>query len=192
MRFVIALALVISLVAAGCGDSNSDEPPKPAKYPRNIDPTIAALTALKVEVAASKTAGPEPVVTHFTGSAPKASGDVLYRWDFDDGTFSTARDVTHRFDKPGYYFVRLDVRDSKGNAGQQVGLIGVWTKTEWANGAGQIPGVTSTRLTKRKVSKRQRDATERTNARHDEIVRKARAAARAQIRAEAARTKGQS
>ncbi len=37
----------------------------------------------------------------------EATGPVMYRWDFDDGTTATGATVTHRFEQPGNYTLTL-------------------------------------------------------------------------------------
>ena len=46
--------------------------------------------------------------------APANNPVVTYSWDFGDGATATGRTVTHAFNGPGNYFVRLTITDSLG------------------------------------------------------------------------------
>ncbi|QQL45260.1 LamG-like jellyroll fold domain-containing protein [Sulfuriroseicoccus oceanibius] len=55
--------------------------------------------------------------TSFTGSAHSAAGDVRFVWDFGDGATSAESSdaaVTHTYDEPGHYTVRMIASDRLG------------------------------------------------------------------------------
>ena len=123
---------------------------------------------------ADRFAGPTPLVSRFTAGAKNASGDVIYRWRFDDGTTSREQNPTHTFKRAGYYTVILDARDESGNNDRHTFLLGAWPQKQWAE-AQRTP------LTKQGALKAQRLQQRRTDARHEEIRRVVRARARQQI-----------
>src|SRR3954449_12514388 len=87
----VAVLLTGALVASGCG--GDDNGGGKGKF---------AVTG-KVD----HYAGPTPLVVRLSATSKHADGDVIYRWRFDDGTSSTNPNVTHKFDKAGYYQVIL-------------------------------------------------------------------------------------
>jgi len=123
---------------------------------------------------ADRFAGPTPLISRFTANAKNASGDVIYRWRFDDGTTSEEQNPTHTFKRAGYYTVILDARDESGNNDRQTFLLGVWPPQQWAE-AQRTP------LTKEGALKAQRVQQRRTDARHEELRRTLRERARQQI-----------
>lgn len=53
---------------------------------------------------------------------------VAYKWYFPDGTMTSGEDISHKFEKPGNYNVRLEVVDNSGaidSIGQSIKLIAV-------------------------------------------------------------------
>lgn len=49
------------------------------------------------------------------GNSYDADGQIVsYVWTFGDGTTGTGRDVSHRYEQPGTYFVQLTVTDTQG------------------------------------------------------------------------------
>jgi len=123
---------------------------------------------------ADRFAGPTPLISRFTANAKNASGDVIYRWRFDDGTTSEEQNPTHTFKRAGYYTVILDARDESGNNDRQTFLLGVWPQQQWAE-AQRTP------LTKSGALQAQRVQQRRTDARHEELRRALRERARQQI-----------
>jgi hypothetical protein len=123
---------------------------------------------------ADRFAGPTPLISRFTADSKNASGDVIYRWRFDDGTTSEEQNPTHTFKRAGYYTVILDARDENGNNDRQTFLLGVWPPEQWAT-AQRTP------LTKRGALQAQRVQQRRTDQRHLEIRRQLRERAREQI-----------
>jgi hypothetical protein len=123
---------------------------------------------------ADRFAGPTPLISRFTADAKNASGDVIYRWRFDDGTVSQQQNPTHTFKRAGYYTVILDARDESGNNDRQTFLLGAWPQKQWAD-AQRTP------LTKKGALQAQRVQQRRTDARHADIRRALRERARQQI-----------
>lgn len=123
---------------------------------------------------ADRFAGPTPLVSRFSADAKNASGDVIYRWRFDDGTTSEEQNPTHTFKRAGYYTVILDARDESGNNDRQTFLLGAWPPQQWAE-AQRSP------LTKKGALQAQRVQQRRTDARQAEIRRALRRRAREQI-----------
>lgn len=59
----------------------------------------------------------EPVAGQSVQFTDTSTGEPTnWQWDFDDGTFSEARNPTHRFDESGSYEVRLTVENSAGDS----------------------------------------------------------------------------
>lgn len=54
-----------------------------------------------------------PSLVSFTNTS--GGNQVSYRWDFDDGSTSTAHSPMHLFSAPGYYDVQLRVTDNNGD-----------------------------------------------------------------------------
>jgi hypothetical protein len=115
MLFVIlALAAGVAVVSRGGGDDDKRRAP------------------FDLEADVSRYAGPTPLVTRFRAAARNATGEVIYRWRFDDGTTSVLQNPTHRFAWAGYYKVILDARDEAGNKKRLTFLLGAWPPKEWA------------------------------------------------------------
>ena len=123
---------------------------------------------------ADRFAGPTPLISRFTANAKNPTGDVIYRWRFDDGTTSEEQNPTHTFKRAGYYTVILDARDESGNNDRQTFLLGAWPPKQWAD-AQRTP------LTKKGALQAQRVQQRRTDARYAEIRRVLRERARQQI-----------
>jgi glucose/arabinose dehydrogenase len=62
--------------------------------------------------------GPAPLEVSFSsaGSADPEGQPLTYRWDFGDGTSSTAADPTHTYGESGRYTARLTTSDGNGDA----------------------------------------------------------------------------
>ncbi len=68
-------------------------------------------------LAATPTSGWPPLTVTFDGSAsfdPEGEEIVRYEWDFGDGRTSQGQRVSHTFQEPGVYEVRLTVTDRDG------------------------------------------------------------------------------
>jgi PKD domain len=151
--------LALALVGAGCGgDDNKD----------------GGGGELSLSVDADRFAGPTPLNVKFTAKPKNTTGDVHYRWRFDDGTQSEDPSPTHSFPRPGYYTVIVDVRDESGNNTRQSLLLGAWPPKQWA--------LAQTKpLTKKGAVRTQKVQQARTNARHRDLREKL----RQQLQAEA-------
>jgi hypothetical protein len=122
---------------------------------------------LSLSVDAERFAGPTPLNTKFAAKPKDAQGEVLYRWRFDDGTFSEEQNPAHTFPRAGYYTVIVDARDESGNNTRQSLLLGAWPPKQWA--------AAQTRpLTKKGAIRTQKIQQKRTDARYRDLARKVR------------------
>jgi len=85
------------------------------------DPDAVVVTVVQNQpptavAAATPTSGPAPLQVHFDGTASSdpESGELVYDWDFDDGTFGPGATPLHTYDLPGTYFAVLTVWDERG------------------------------------------------------------------------------
>jgi PKD domain-containing protein len=74
--------------------------------------------------------GPVPLKVKFSVEPFKASGDVRYRWRFDDGTTSKEQNPVHTFTKPGYYQVIVLAEDNKTSDAWNL-VLSAWPKSVW-------------------------------------------------------------
>ncbi|MEU4624909.1 PQQ-dependent sugar dehydrogenase [Actinoplanes sp. NPDC023801] len=76
---------------------------------------------------ADKKSGQAPLTVQFSsaGSSDPEGGALTYRWDFGDGTSSTAANPSHTFTSNGAYDVKLTVTDPQGATGTGNVRIGV-------------------------------------------------------------------
>jgi len=72
---------------------------------------------LNVLITANPRNGKAPLKVDFTSTVTGGSGIYSYRWEFDDGIISTARNPTHTYRNNGRYAVRFYVTDSQGRTG---------------------------------------------------------------------------
>jgi large repetitive protein len=77
-----------------------------------------AVTRVSANFPPTANAGPEVraclgETTSFDASASTASGNPTYKWDFGDGGLGEGQTVTHTYEQPGNYRVRLTVDDGK-------------------------------------------------------------------------------
>ena len=138
--------LALALIGAGCGGDDNKK----------------STGELKLDVDADRFAGPTPLNVKFSAKAKNTTGDVLYRWRFDDGTQSEDQTPSHSFPRPGYYTVIVDVRDESGNNTRQSLLLGAWPPRQWAE-AQTKP------LTKKGAVRTQKIQQGRTDARHRDL-----------------------
>ncbi|HRK07975.1 MAG TPA: PKD domain-containing protein [Pseudobdellovibrionaceae bacterium] len=72
-----------------------------------------------------------PATLNFDASASSdPDGDtslLIYRWNFGDGETGTGRTITHTFQDPGEYTVRLSVIDEKRGVGVQNRIVFAWS-----------------------------------------------------------------
>jgi hypothetical protein len=139
--------LALALIGAGCGgDDNKKE----------------AGGELSLSVDADRFAGPTPLKVNFSAKPKNTTGEVHYRWRFDDGTQSDDPSPSHAFPRAGYYTVIVDVRDESGNNTRQSLLLGAWPPRQWAL-AQTKPLTKKSALTTQKVQQA------RTDARHKDL-----------------------
>jgi hypothetical protein len=120
--FVPLILLAFALWSAGCGGNGDERGEK-----RDPNPEIKGF---HVAPNANRFAGPAPLRVRFTADDFKASGNVEYRWRFDDGTTSREQNPTHTF-KAGTYNVELHARDERASDSWNV-VIGSWPPDVWA------------------------------------------------------------
>lgn len=97
---------------------------------------LSTIRFFEGRIEASPIGGDAAMAFEFDASAAVAvdpESDYEYRWDWeDDGVWdtgwSTDTAVTHSFDEPGVYSVRLDVRDSEDNV--STGIVVVQAMTD--------------------------------------------------------------
>ena len=148
---VIALALI----GAGCGGDD------------NKDSGGGGDGELSLSVDADRFAGPTPLNVNFSAKPKNTTGEVHYRWRFDDGTQSDDPSPSHSFPRAGYYTVIVDVRDESGNNTRQSLLLGAWPPRQWA--------LAQTKpLTKKSALATQKVQQARTDARHEDLREKLR------------------
>jgi hypothetical protein len=158
-RVVFAAALLaLAVPASGCGGDDDSKGDGKFEVSGKVD----------------HYAGPTPLVVRLSASSKNADGDVIYRWRFDDGTTSRNPNVTHRFDRAGYYQVILDARDASGNNDRESYLFGAWPPKQWSE-AQRTP------LTKKGALSAQRVQQQRTDKRRAQLREELRRRAREQI-----------
>ncbi|UCF10601.1 MAG: PKD domain-containing protein [Candidatus Bipolaricaulota bacterium] len=91
----VAALVALLLLVSGCG----------------LFPNFAPIASVSV----STTYGSAPLDVRFDGSdSYDPDGEIRrWTWSFGDGTSERGAIVTHRFDSPGTYLVRLTVRDNR-------------------------------------------------------------------------------
>ena len=154
---VLAAVAPAALLSAGCGGESDSHKGK-----------------FDVKGSVDRFAGPTPLITRFDAEAKNATGDVIYRWRFDDGTASSKPSVAHSFGRAGYYQVILDARDEAGNNDRETFLLGVWPRAQWTRAMGES-------LTPARARAAQEVQQRRTDVRHTEIRKRLRRLAREQI-----------
>jgi len=155
---LLGLLALGAVAAAGCGGNDSGNGGGKFQVTGKVD----------------HYAGPTPLVVRLTATSKHAKGDVIYRWRFDDGTVSTNPNVTHKFDRAGYYQVILDARDESGNNDRESYLFGAWGPKQWAE-AQRTP------LTKHGALSAQKGQQLRTDRRRAELRKALRDRAKQQI-----------
>ena len=76
-----------------------------------LKPPVAAFSAIP-------TYGKAPLKVKFTDRS--AGPTTYYRWDFGDKQFSTAKNPTHKYIKPGKYTVTLKVGNAAGSSNKKI------------------------------------------------------------------------
>jgi hypothetical protein len=96
------------------GDGFADEPYKLSDSSCSVD--YLPLIPLKTPVAAfsaSPRSGKAPLKVQFTDKS--ANSPTSWKWNFGDGTYSTAKNPVHKYSKTGKYTVTLTVKNAKGS-----------------------------------------------------------------------------
>ena len=122
-----ACAVMLPLVLAGCGGSETTTTTPPTTIPK-VTATTAAPNAqgndadeeyeLDVIAEAEPDEGAPPLKVQFTASVEEDEGGPWkFEWDFGDGQKSTDQNPVHTYDKVGEYTATLTVTDQKNNKG---------------------------------------------------------------------------
>jgi peptide/nickel transport system substrate-binding protein len=69
---------------------------------------------LRAKVVSSPSIGDAPLTVTFTPVVTGGDPPYAYEWLFDDGSLSYEASPTHVFEKPGFYRVTMNLKDSKG------------------------------------------------------------------------------
>jgi len=69
---------------------------------------------LRARVVASPSIGDAPLTVTFTPVVTGGDPPYTYEWLFDDGSTSSEASPAHMFEKPGFYRVTMNLKDSKG------------------------------------------------------------------------------
>jgi len=123
-----ACAVMLPLVLAGCGGSETTTTTPPTTVPPKVTATTAAPNAqgqdadeeyeLDVIAEAEPDEGAPPLKVQFTASVEEDEGGPWkFEWDFGDGQKSTDQNPVHTYDKVGEYTATLTVTDQKNNKG---------------------------------------------------------------------------
>jgi len=122
-----ACAVVLPLVLAGCGGSETTTTTPPTTLPKTTATTAAPNAQgqdadeeyeLDVIAEAEPDEGAPPLKVQFTASVEEDEGGPWkFEWDFGDGSKSTEQNPVHTYDKVGEYTATLTVTDQKNNKG---------------------------------------------------------------------------
>jgi hypothetical protein len=100
-------------------------------------PTTAPIPpgeVLDIEADGEPLGGPAPLTVKFTVTAGEdaapPSRNVVYTWNFDDGTTATGPAPVHTFRRHGMYLVKVEARDGK-RRGETFANVRAWTPEEW-------------------------------------------------------------
>ncbi len=125
----LGAALIATLLAA-CGGGGGGSATSSAQLPATLVVTLPpAQQALGATLS-------------FSSNAVDPAGLLSYRWDFGDGSSSTAASPTHAYAKAGVFTVRLTLGNDSGNALSTAGTVSI---ADFAIVAGQAcsgPGST--------------------------------------------------
>jgi len=88
---------------------------------------VALPSVVSANFSATPRAGPEPLTVAFTDLSESDKGVASWLWSFGDGSSSTERNPSHRYNQDGTYTVSLMVREAGGgsDAETKVGYITV-------------------------------------------------------------------
>jgi hypothetical protein len=147
----IAVVAVVVVIVAVAGGGEEDQGPT-AKDPAPKNPRF------HTRATADHYGGPSPFNVKFTVDEFNVTGDVEYRWNFDDGTVSKEKEPVHTFPKPGTYQVIMDARDEKHNDRWNL-VIGVWPPRVWTSTKpADIPKVQADQKRRTEARRRRLDA----------------------------------
>ncbi len=86
-----------------------------SSYSNEVSATVSATSTITVSIGASATSGAAPLVTTLSGSA--TGGTVSsWKWDFGDGTASTAQNASKTYSVAGSYVAKLTVNAGTTNS----------------------------------------------------------------------------
>jgi hypothetical protein len=121
--------LALALLGGGCGGTKSKEAgDQSAKSPLVVSDPFPHNRLFHIGADASDFAGVVPLKVLMGARAFHASGRVLYRWRFDDGTRSSEQNPRHTFSKPGYYQVLMVAADTKGHSDSYNLIFSAWPR----------------------------------------------------------------
>jgi hypothetical protein len=123
---LLLVPLAFALPSAGCG--GEDEKPK-----IEVEDPLPKDHLFHIGADALPYAGPAPLKIEFFAKPFNATGEVKYRWNFDDGTTSTEQNPTHVFKEPSRYQVFVSARDETETAGWNL-VVGAWPRKVWDRG----------------------------------------------------------
>jgi PKD domain len=151
---------MVMLAAASCGGDDTEG--EEAK----VDDPTPKLPLFHIGADARPYAGPTPLKVEFFAKPFKATGDVRYRWRFDDGTTSTEQNPTHTFREASTYHVIVDAKDETEMSRVNL-VLGAWPPKVWHRG---VQG-----LARNKILKIQREQARRTSERKKRLRQRKRA-----------------
>ncbi|PKK85871.1 MAG: hypothetical protein CVT48_03570 [Thermoplasmata archaeon HGW-Thermoplasmata-1] len=114
---IIGGVLMMGALAGCIGETGSDD---------LLNPVGSAAAAFTASAYDCNIEDGEPI--SFDASASFGKGQLSYLWEFGDGVKASGRQVEHLFETPGYYDVRLTVKDSTGATGEAVQRIVAFQK----------------------------------------------------------------
>ena len=107
MKAFVATAVTCLILIGGCPGFDS----------------TGSTSAVDAVIAYASSSGEAPftIILSAAESSSTNGGSLVYLWDFDDGTTSTDVQVTHTYENPGKYSIKLRVTDETGDF-DRVGL----------------------------------------------------------------------
>jgi hypothetical protein len=160
LLFLTTAALAVAV--GGCGGEDKN----PAD---DVEDPTPDLEIFHLGADAHPYAGPAPLKIQFYARPFHATGDVRYRWDFDDGTTSTERNPTHTFPKASTYDVAVDARDETENGHVDL-IVGAWPPKVWERG---VEGMNKQQILRiqraqqRRTQERKREVRQRLRRQHE-------------------------
>jgi hypothetical protein len=123
---LLFVSLAAAFASAGCGGGEEGEE-------AHVEDPTPGLNSFHIGADARPYAGPAPVKIKFFAKPFHATGEVKYRWSFDDGTTSTEQNPTHVFKEPSRYQVLVDARDETETSSWSL-VVGAWPPKVWKRG----------------------------------------------------------